>query len=249
MSKNKNDKQMGEVVYGLHPIIELLKAKKRKLITLYTTKPEPKGFKSIEQLLPDHVSVAHVQRETLAKIAGTTEHQSVVALAAPFVYRKKFFDPKQHKALLMLDGIQDVRNLGAMLRSAYCTGVTGVIITQKNSAPLTAPAIKASAGLAEHLDVYLAPSAQAAVLQLKQAGYNLYITSFKGENALSVTYKDPLCVVIGSEGTGVTPAIMQEGTQVTIPQHVTDISYNASVAAGIMLFVISQRYSSGRSNT
>lgn len=242
MSKNKNDKQLGEVVYGLHSIIELLKAKKRKLITLYTTKPEPKGFKGIQQLLPDHASIAHVQRETLTKIAGTTEHQSVVAFAAPFVYRKKFFDPKQHKALLMLDGIQDVRNLGAMLRSAYCTGVTGVIITQKHSASLSAAALKASAGLAEHLDVYLAPSAQAAVLQLKQAGYNLYITAFKGENALEVTYKDPLCIVIGSEGTGVTSAIMHEGTQVTIPQHVTDISYNASVAAGIMLFIISQRH-------
>jgi len=248
MFKNKNDKPLGEVVYGLHPIIELLKAKKRKLVALYTCKPEPKGFKAIEQLLPNHVSVTYLQRDALAKFAGTTDHQSVVALATPFVYRKKFFEPKQHKALLMLDSIQDVRNLGAMLRSAYCTGVTGVIITQKHSASISAAALKASAGLAEHLDIYLAPSAQSAVLQLKQAGYHLYITSFKGESALKAAYKDPLCIVIGGEGTGVTPSIMKEGTQVTIPQHTSEISYNASVAAGIMLFIVSQRHSPGRSN-
>ncbi len=89
MTKNKNDKPLGEVVYGLHPIIELLKAKK-KPVTLYTTRPEPKGFKSIEQLLPSHVTITYVAREALAKIAGTTDHQSVVALAMPFAYRRKF---------------------------------------------------------------------------------------------------------------------------------------------------------------
>lgn len=234
-------KPLGELLYGMHPIIELLKAKKRKIAVLYTCKPEPKGFKALAQLLPQSVSISYIQREALTKLVGNTEHQSVVALASPFVYRKKFFDPKKQPILVMLDGIQDVRNVGAILRSAYCTGVTGVIITQKHSAPIGATALKASAGLAEHLDIYLAPSAQAAVLQLKQAGYNIYITSFKGENALKVNYKEPLCVIIGSEGTGVTPAIMREGVEVTIPQHVSDISYNASVAAGIMLFIISQR--------
>ena len=71
--------------------------------------------------------------------------------------------------------------------------------------------------------------------------YNVYITNFKGENATKVAYKDPLCLVIGSEGTGVSPAIFKFGTQVTIPQRSQDISYNASVAAGIMLFLVSQR--------
>lgn len=188
------------------------------------------------------VQLNYVSREQLNKMSGTTDHQSVVALAAPSVYRKKFFDPKKQPFLLMLDGIQDVRNLGAILRSAYCTGVDGVILTQRKSAPLAAAALKASAGLAEHLDIYLASSAQAGILQLKQAGYTPYITTFKGENAVTVSYSEPLCVVIGSEGTGVTPAIIKEGVQVTIPQRSKDISYNASVAAGIMLFLVSQRH-------
>jgi 23S rRNA (guanosine2251-2'-O)-methyltransferase len=242
MTKIKKDRPSGELVYGVHPIIELLKAKKRKLLALYTTKPEPKGFALIEKLMPRYpVSISHQQRDALAKMAGTTDHQSIVALASPFVYRKKFFEPKAHPVLLMLDGIQDVRNLGAILRSAYCTGVNGVIITQKHSAPIAAATLKASAGLAEHLDIYLAPSGQAAVLQLKEAGYHLYITAFNGSNALKVKYQEPLCVIIGSEETGVSPSIIREGTQITIPQRSTDISYNASVAAGIMLFIVSQR--------
>ncbi len=243
MVKNTKSKPSGELIYGIHPIAELLKAKKRKLLALYTTRPEPKGFKTLEQLMPRYpLKVNYVSREALNNMSGTTDHQSVVGLAAPFVYRKKFFNPKKQPFLLFLDGIQDVRNLGAILRSAYCTGVNGVIITQKKSAPLAAATLKASAGLAEHLDIYLAPSAQAAILQLKQAGYTPYITTFKGENAVTVSYQEPLCVVIGSEGTGVTSSIIKEGIQVTIPQRTKDISYNASVAAGIMLFIVSQRH-------
>lgn len=244
--QNNRDKKTkdirGEIIYGIHPIVELLKAKKRKLLALYTTKPVPQAFAQIEALMPKYpVQINYVSRETLARMAGTPDNQAVVGLAAPFVYRSTFFDPAKAPFLLMLDGIQDVRNLGAILRSAYCVGVDGVIITQRKSAPLQAAAIKSSAGLAEHLSIYLAPSVLAAAQQLKDAGYHMYITNFKGENAAKVAYKDPLCLVIGSEGTGVSPAIFKFGTQVTIPQRSQDISYNASVAAGIMLFLASQR--------
>lgn len=242
MIKNKKDTGLGDVIYGFHPVIELLKAKRRKILALYTTKPEPKQFKMIKQLLPKYpVSIAYVSRDRLASMAGSSDHQSIVAVAAPFAYQKKFFDPSKQPFLVLLDGIQDVRNLGAILRSAYCTGVDGVIITQKKSAPLAAATLKASAGLAEHLNIYSAPSAQAAIMELKQAGYTPYITTFSGKNALQVSYKEPLCVVIGSEDTGVTSSIMKEGVQITIPQRAGDISYNASVAAGIILFIVSQR--------
>ena len=245
MQNNRTKKPkdiQGEMLYGVHPIIELLKAKKRKLLALYTTKPTPQAFAQIEALMPKYpVQIQYVSRETLARMAGTPDNQSVVALAAPFCYRTTFFDPEKAPFLLMLDGIQDVRNLGAILRSAYCVGVDGIIITQRKSAPLHAAAIKASAGLAEHLPIYLAPSVLAAAQQLKDAGYHLYITNFKGENAAKLSYQSPLCLVIGSEGTGVSPALFKFGTEVTIPQRSQDISYNASVAAGIMLFLVSQR--------
>lgn len=232
----------GEILYGVHPVLELLKAKKRKLFTLYTTHPVPQAFAQIQALLPKYpVDIKYVSREYLDRFTGTTDHQSVAAVVGPFVYRSAPFDPAKAPFLLMLDGIQDVRNLGAILRSAYCVGVDGVIITQRKSAPLQAAAIKASAGLAEHLAIYLASSPTAAAQQLKDAGYHLYITNFGGENAANVTYQKPLCLVIGSEGKGVSPALFPFGTSVTIPQRSKDISYNASVAAGIMLFLASRQ--------
>lgn len=241
MKKNITPKT-NELIFGIHPILELLKAKRRKLVILYTTKPGPKGFQNIEQLLPKSVQIQYVDREVLTRLAGTTDHQGIVAYAAPLVIRKKFFEPERQKYLLMLDGIQDVRNLGAILRSAYCTGVDGVILVKKQAAPLNAAALKASAGLAEHLEIYSAPSSQAAVHELKKAGYNIYLAVVeKGTDATQVEYKKPLCLIIGSEALGIAPELRQSGQLITLPQRTPDISYNASVAAGILLFLISQK--------
>jgi 23S rRNA (guanosine2251-2'-O)-methyltransferase len=143
---------------------------------------------------------------------------------------------------LLLDGIQDPRNLGAILRSAHCTNVDGVILVKKNAAPLTATALKASAGLAEYLDIMIANSVEEAVILLKKSGYNLYLATFDGQNALACNYAMPLCVVIGSEGLGISRSIMHEGTKITLPQKSSDISYNASVAASLLTFLISTRF-------
>ena len=237
---NKKIKQKGtDLIYGAHSIIELLKAKRRRLSAIYTTKPVPKIWKKIEPLLPKGIQIQYVKREVLNKLAGTTEHQGVVGYAMPFAFRKKSFESTKQPFLLMLDGIQDTRNLGAILRSAYCSNVSGVIITQRASAPLNAAALKASAGLAEHLEIMLAPSAKAAVQLLGKAGYQLYLAvPGKGENAAHVVYKKPLCLVIGSEEVGISKEILKEGVLVTLLQKKADISYNASVAAGILLFLI-----------
>lgn len=236
----KKQKQIvGELIFGMHPILELLKAKKRKLISLYTTKPEPRGFKDIQDLMPKYpVAIQYVAREILHKMAGTTDHQGIVAWVCEYPYRKKMFDSEKYKFLIMLDGIQDPRNLGAIIRSSYCTGVDGIIMTKKNSAPLNAVAHKAAVGLAEHIEIYQAASAQAAVQELKQAGYNIYLAVLDGQNATTCAYTEPLCLVIGSEGIGISKEILKSGTPITLPQRTRDISYNASVAAGILLFLI-----------
>ncbi len=229
-----------ELVYGIHPIIELLKAKRRKLFTIYTTKPEPKAWPDIAKRLAPYTEVQYVTRDALANIAQTTDHQGVVGFAAPFGFRKKQFDPAKDKFLLLLDGIQDPRNLGAILRTAYCTNVDGVIISQRNAAPLNAVALKSSAGLAEHLEILFVPSAISGAQSLNQQGYHLYLTALhqKSQNALNVAYQEPLCVVIGSEGAGISRELIALGTPIILPQKATDISYNASVAAGIILFYV-----------
>jgi len=239
MAKKDKAKEVGELIFGINPLMELLKAKKRKLIAIYTTKPEPKVWSTIKRLMPKYpVAMQYVKRDILTKMAGTTDHQGFVAWAQKFPYRKKFFDPKKQKFLVMLDGIQDPRNLGAILRSAYCTGVQGVILTKKGSCPLNAVAAKSSAGLAEHMEIFVAPSAQSAAQILKDAGYNMYMAVFDGEDASKCEYTQPLCMVVGSEGFGVSKSILKYGKHITLAQRTPDISYNASVAAGILLFLI-----------
>lgn len=238
----RTKEQKGELIYGIHPIIEVLKAKRRKLISVYTTKPAPQAFEDIQKLWPKYpVAIQYVKREVLDNMVGTSEHQGFVGWVQAFGYRKQFFNAKKHQFLLMLDGIQDPRNLGAILRSAYCTGVSGVIIVKKGGVPLTATAIKASAGLSEHLEIFIAQSAVGAVQELKDAGYGIYLAAFGGKDATVQEYSSSLCIVIGGEGYGISKTILNSGIQVTLPQRSVDISYNASVAAGIMLFLIATR--------
>jgi 23S rRNA (guanosine2251-2'-O)-methyltransferase len=227
----------GNVVFGIHAIIELLKAKKRKLIALYTTKPLPKEWRHIEQVMPPYtIPIQYVQRDQLHTMAGTTDHQGVVAYAQPFPFYGKPFDPHKYPFLVLLDSVHDPRNMGAIIRSAYCTGVSGIILCKKNSAPLTGAALKASAGFAEHMTIRLVPSVYTALDELKSAGYTIYISLLTGEDIRTATFTSPLCIVIGNEAIGVTRGLRSAGTPVTIPQVSSDISYNASVAAGILLF-------------
>lgn len=237
----KNEKPSGELVYGVNPILELLQAKKRKIASVYTVKPTIKAWDKIEKLLPPRTNVQYVARDVLTKIAGTGDHQGILAWATPFVYRKKPFDPAKQKHIVLLDGIQDVRNLGAILRSVYSTGFQGVVIPAKGGVGIQAAVLKASAGFAEYLDIYVASSIQAAVKEIKEAGYTMYMAVLHGENAVEIGYKEPLCLVIGSEGVGITPAIVKMGVAITLPQVSERSCYNASVAAGILLFLIAHK--------
>ncbi len=243
MESKKNKEQLFDRVYGVHPVLEVLKAKRRKVYELYILKQEPKIWSQIEPLLPKYkIIVHHLSKDLLTEKAGTPDHQGIVMAVAPFPFRSTFFNPTREKFLVMLDGVQDVRNMGAIIRSAYCTGAQGVIVIRKNSSPLTAAAIKASAGLVERMEVYAATSVAQALVELKKAGYHVYVTALGGKtDATQLIYTMPLCVIIGSEGRGVSSESLKTGTIITLPQTAADISYNASVAAGIILFLISRQ--------
>lgn len=227
-----------DIIFGIHPIIELLRARKRKLIALYTTQPTPKQWHTIQALLPNYpVEIKHITRDALTRLAGSTDHQGVVAHVQPFVLHGKPFDAQKYPSLIVLDGIQDPRNLGAIIRSASCTNTSGVLLTAKNSAPLNAVVLKASAGLAEHIPIRIVPSAEIAAQELKDAGYSVYCGLFGGADARTVAFKKPYALVIGSEGIGISAPLKRAGIAITLPQRVEEISYNASVAAGILLFI------------
>jgi 23S rRNA (guanosine2251-2'-O)-methyltransferase len=142
----------------------------------------------------------------------------------------------------LLDGIQDPRNLGAIIRSASCAAVNGVIVPQKGSAPLDGVAIKSSAGLVEYMPIYQPTSSAVAIQEVQQAGYAIYLATCDGADIRSVEFKSPLCLVIGSEGSGISSSLLKKGQRITIPQRANDISYNASVAAGIIFFFASSAF-------
>lgn len=244
MTRSKTEKKWTtvttEVVYGAHPIIEVLKAKRRRVTTLYTTKPEPRSWSRIKEYLPERLpQINIVTKDVLDRLTHNAEHMGVVAMVGQFPYRSKMFDPARHPFLVLIDSVQDVRNLGAILRTAYTMGVDGIVLAKTNAAPLNAASLKASAGLAEHLEIYQASSLKGALVDLKKAGYNLYMAVLEGGvDACAVEYKSPMVLVIGNEEKGITKEIQSQGTLITLPQRAPDISYNASVAAGMLMLVL-----------
>ncbi len=239
----KSSANLANIVYGVHSVLELLAAKRRKISMIYTTKPFIKAWPRIQNLLPSYVQVQLVDRSVLENISGSLEHQGVVAVVQPFPFESKMFEAKKFPFVIVLDGVQDVRNLGAIIRSSYCAGVDGIVICAKNSAPLTAAAVKASAGLVEHSRIYIASSISSAVSELVAGGYHIYLATLgKGENAAQITYKMPAALVIGNEESGISQNILSSGTRILLPQRRPDISYNASVAAGILLFLMGTQF-------
>jgi 23S rRNA (guanosine2251-2'-O)-methyltransferase len=237
----KKDAPVLDLIYGVHPVLELLKQKNRKVVELYTLKPEPKIWRQIKELLPKYPVTVHAfTRQALSEKLGTTDHQGIAALVQPYAYKKQFFSPAKEQRLLMLDSIQDVRNLGAIIRTAYCAGVNGIILTK--CAPLHAAAFKASAGLAERIGIYQAPSPAVALQLLKTAGYTIYVAALsKKPNAYTLSYAQPLCLVVGNEEDGVSPETVKAGITVMLPQASADVSYNVSVATGMLLATIAQK--------
>lgn len=240
---NKRTSSPSDIIYGIHPILELLRAKRRKIITIYTTKVPPKAWSQIKELLRTSpaTQISFVSKDQLDRMAQNTDHQGFVAIVQPFPFRSKPVESNVQKIVLLLDGIQDPRNMGAILRSAYCTAVDAVIIPTKHTAPLNGVVFKSCAGLAEYMQIMLTSSAHAAAQTLKSAGYQLYSASFGGESIAKIQFQMPLCIIIGAEGTGVSSSLLNMSKIVTLPQRRDDISYNASVAAGIILFIIAQQ--------
>ncbi|MBT4594623.1 RNA methyltransferase [bacterium] len=248
MARVRRKVREGELLYGVNSIVEALKAKRRKLISIYVAENAVKPFDRVRNHLPKHVkNVQRVPRNIIDRMTGSKEHMGVAAWFSPFQFKKNMFDPAKHPQILFLEGIQDVRNLGAILRSAHCTGITGVVLSQSNAAPLNAAAIKSSAGLCEHLDVHIAPTSASAIHNIRAAGYHLYMAMLGNHaNAAEVDFCPPACLVIGNEAQGIDKNLSSSGTKITLPQINPDVSYNASVAAGILMFLMTSK---SRQNT
>ena len=192
------------------------------------------------------VVVTDCDRRKLDAMSATGAHQGVIAVAAAKEYctledilsigASKGEDP----FIAVCDGVEDPRNLGAIIRCAECAGAHGVVIPKHHSAGLTATADKASAGAAEHMAVARVPNLTAALKQMKDRGIWIYGAEAGGTSPLWETdLRGPICVVIGSEGEGISRLVREYCDfilSIPIKGHVN--SLNASAAAAVLLYEI-----------
>ena len=190
-------------------------------------------------------SITFVPRERLDQLAQSRNHQGVLAQAAAYDYvqvedmLKKARDQGEPPFLILLDGIEDPHNLGAIIRTANLAGAHGVIIPKRRAAGLTATVAKASAGALNYTPVAKVSSLKAAMEQLKKEGLWFVCADMDGEMMYRLDLKGPIGLVIGSEGEGV-GRLVKETCDMTaaIPMKGDIDSLNASVAAGVLAYEI-----------
>ena len=143
--------------------------------------------------------------------------------------------------LILLDGITDPHNLGAIIRSAECAGAHGVVIPERRSAGLNPACVKAAAGAVEYMKVARVSNLCRAIEEIKERGVWVYAADMDGENVYEADLTGAVAIVIGAEGEGVSQLVLKNCDKtLSIPMKGHINSLNASVAAGIMLFQASR---------
>ena len=232
---------------GIHPVLEALRAGSRSFERVYVVRG--RGGKEFDEILDrcrkGGIPFSVEPREVLDRLGGE-RHQGVVGIVSAKAYvpvedllraaERRGEDP----FLLILSGVEDPRNLGAILRTAEGAGVHGVILPERRAAGLTETAAKTSAGALEHLPVARVGNIRQTVASLKQRGVWVMALDSRGETRYDrMDYKRPLAILIGGEDQGLGPTILSEvDARLSIPLagHVT--SLNVSVAAGVMIFEV-----------
>ena len=189
------------------------------------------------------IIVQEVDRVRLDQMAPN--HQGLIAVASAYAYKTVDDMLALAKArgedplLVILDGVTDPHNLGAIIRSAECAGAHGVIIPERRAVGLTPAAVKASAGAVEYLPVAREVNLNRVIERLKKEGIWIYGAAMEGEDYRRVNFSGPAAIVIGSEGEGIS-RLVAEGCDklVSLPMKGHIDSLNASVAAGILLYAV-----------
>ncbi len=243
---------MSEWIGGRHPVAEALAAgrtARRLLIARGSgTTPELRALRAAAAQAS--VPVEEIERDRLARLAGFDGHQGVLLEVEP----RRWSDPMEILAassaaarppfILVLEQLQDPVNLGAVLRTAEAAGVDGVIFPERGSAPLSAAAVKSSAGASEHLRLAPVDSLGATLADLKTRGLRL-VAADQDAPALAwdTDLGGPIAVVVGGEGAGLTGATRRRcDVLVRFPMAGRVASLNAAAAGALLLFeVVRQR--------
>lgn len=239
-----------EIIYGLNSVMEALRGKRRAFELFVAGASSDRRLEKVLDLAEEkRVPVRHRDKKDIARLSGTEHHQGIALRIERFAYTH-LADILEGEAiresglLLVLDGVQDPHNLGALIRSAACAGAHGVIIPKDRAVGVTAMVEKASAGAIETIPVAEVTNIAQTLDELKSSGFWIY--GADGESRQSIYHQNlsgPVALVIGSEGDGIRPLVKKKcDLLVSIPIKGGVNSLNASVAGGIMLFeVVRQR--------
>ena len=227
---------------GRNPIREALKAD-RDIEKMLVAKGDLSGSaREIVAMARERgIPVQVVDRARLDEI--TPHHQGILAYASAYQYAEvddilaAAKEKNEKPFVVVLDGITDPHNLGAIIRTASCAGAHGVIVPLRRSVGLTPAAVKASAGAVETVKVARVTNLTQTLRKLKQAGLWIYAADMSGEDYRTVRLEMPMALVIGSEGEGISRLVLENADFcVKLPLLGAVDSLNASVAAGILMY-------------
>jgi len=228
------------LIYGRNPVLEALR--EGQVSRLWVARGvEAWLLRELKQMGAEYELMPRIELDQMVR---TTAHQGLVAeveeaqyssLEAPFALAKS---RNEQPLLVVLDGVTDPRNYGAIIRSAFALGAHGVLTEERRSAPLSALVVKASAGTANKLPLVQVKNLSRTLEALKERGLWIYGTSGKADQDLThLDYQRPLAIVIGSEGEGMRRLVGEHCDQLArIPLAEGAESLNAAVALGIVLY-------------
>jgi len=231
---------------GIHAVKEALEAQRpMDRIVIAKGRQDTRVEEIVELARKQGVSVRFEDRGQLDRLANSKDHQGVVALAAARaagtledILARANANHGQMGLIVLLDGVEDPHNLGAIIRTALAVGAHGVVIPERRAAGLTDTVARASAGALAHLPVAKVTNLVRSMEELKEAGYWLVGLDEEGDkNYTEVDYKSPVGIVLGSEGNGLHELTRKRcDFVVKLPTSGPVKSLNVSVAAGVVLF-------------
>ena len=231
-------------IYGIHPVLEAIAAGKELESLLVQKGMAGEQLQQLKERARIHdIVIQFVPVEKLNRITRKV-HQGVLAFISPISYQRidylipQLFEEGKVPLVLMLDRITDVRNFGAIARSAHCLGANALIVPTRGSAPVSEDAVKTSAGALLKIPVCREPNLKNTLRYLKDSGLQVIACTEKSDNLIdSVNWTLPSCIILGSEEDGISDAYRDYcDKQVGIPMRGSIESLNVSVSAGIILY-------------
>ena len=239
-----------EMIFGLRAVIEAVQAGKDVDRVLVKRELQGELFKELQDVLTLHeIPMQKVPLERIDRITRKN-HQGVLAYMSAVTYQKiediipMLYEQGKNPFIVVLDGITDVRNFGAIARTCEVAGVDAIVIPARGSVRVSADAIKTSAGALHTIPVCRELNLRDAVQFLRNSGVKVVAATEKAaENYTTSTYVDPVAILMGAEDEGISPELLKISDDlVRLPVFGTIQSLNVSVAAGVMLYeVIRQR--------